>query len=79
MTTFAYLILAFFVIIAIKISVQLELILIRVKHLHIDNDKANKIRHEDLTKVASLLLDYNETAHKILETLKSGEPESNDQ
>lgn len=79
MTTFAYLILAFFVIIAIKISVQLELILIRVKHLHIDNCKANKIRHEDLTKVASLLLDYNETAHKILETLKPGEPESNDQ
>ena len=79
MTTFAYLILAFFVIIAIKISVQLELILIRVKHLHSDNCKANKIRHEDLTKVASLLLDYNETAHKILETLKPGEPESNDQ
>lgn len=79
MTTFAYLILAFFVIIAIKISVQLELILIRVKHLHIENNAANKIRHEDLTKVASLLLDYNETAHKILDTMNAKESESNDQ
>lgn len=79
MTTFAYLILAFFVIIAIKISVQLELILIRVKHLHIDNNKSNEIRHEDLTKVASLLLDYNDTAHKILDTLNTKESSVNDQ
>lgn len=79
MSTFWYLIIAFFVIIAIKISVQLELILIRVKHLHIENNAANKIRHEDLTKVASLLLEYNDTAHQILDAMKDKGSNATDQ
>lgn len=79
MSTFWYLIIAFFVIIAIKISVQLELILIRVKHLHIENNAANKIRHEDLTKVASLLLEYNDTTHQILDAMKDKGSNATDQ
>lgn len=79
MSTFWYLIIAFFVIIAIKISVQLELILIRTKHLHIENNAANKIRHEDLTKVASLLLEYNDTAHQILDIMKDKGSNATDQ